>query len=75
MSLGLRFRAGQRFAAFAIDRFEDHIVLRANLRDRTVENGGASAPLAEFPRNRWREFCVGWLAHQSRASAGFVGPK
>ena len=56
---GLSFRARQRFTACAIDRFEGQLILRANLRYRTVEDGGASAPLAEFPRNRRCEFCFG----------------
>src|ERR1700757_235585 len=60
---GLSFRARQRFAAGAIDRLEGQKVLRANLRYRTVEDCGARRPLAEFPRNRWCELCVGWLAH------------
>src|ERR1700746_3087420 len=62
---GLSFRARQRFAAGAVDRLERQKVLRANLRNRTVEDGGARCPLAEFPRNRWRKFCFGGLAHQA----------
>jgi hypothetical protein len=34
-------------------------ILRANLRYRTVEDGGARRPLAEFPRNLRCEFCFG----------------
>ena len=62
---GLSFRARQRFPAYAVDRLERQEILRANLCYRTVEDGGASRPLAEFPRNRWRESCIGWLAHQA----------
>ena len=47
----LSFRARQRFAACAVDRLERQKVLRANLRNRTVEDGSARRPLAEFPRN------------------------
>ncbi len=38
--------------------------MRANLRNRTVEDGGAPNSLAEFPRNRRCEFRIDWLAHQ-----------
>ena len=48
----------------AVDRLERQKVLRANLRNRTLEDGGAPRPLAEFPRNLRCEFCIRLLAHQ-----------
>ena len=60
---GLSFRARQRFTACAVDRFEGQQILRANLRNRAVEDGGAPRPLAEFPRNLRREFRIRRLAH------------
>ena len=61
----LCLRARERFPACAVDRLEGQKVLGANLRNRTVENGGAPGSLAEFPRDRRCEFRFGWLAHQA----------
>ena len=60
---GLSFRARQRFTTYAVGRLDDQKVVRANLRNRTVENGGARRPLAELPRDRWYESHIDWLAH------------
>src|ERR1700733_29081 len=61
----LGLRAGQCSPSLAVNCFEGQKVWRANLCDRTVEDGGAPRPLAEFPRDRRSEFCVGWVAHQA----------
>ena len=48
---------------FAVDRFQSQKVLRANLRNRAIDNGGAARPLAEFSRNLRRELRIWLLAH------------
>ena len=61
---GLCFRARQRFAADTVDGFQCQKILRANLRNRTVEHGGAACALAEFPCNFRRELRIWLLVHQ-----------
>ena len=68
----LCLRARQRFPAYAVGRLEGEKVLRTNLRNRPVENGGAPGSLAKFLRDRWCEFCFGWLAHQAEGLLDLV---
>src|ERR1700730_4388997 len=63
---GLGLRAHERFATRAANCPYSHKVLRAKLRNRTIEDSGASDALANFPRNHWCKFRFGWLAHQAK---------
>ena len=72
---GLCSGARQRFAAGAVDRLEGQKVLRANLRYRTVEDGGTCRPLAKFPRNFRRELRILASAPSSGGFAGFAGQR
>ena len=62
----LRLRAGQRFAAYAVDRLQNQAVLRADLRNGTIKDGGSSCPLALLSRNLWCEPGIWRLRHQAQ---------
>src|SRR5579863_5889123 len=59
----LRFRACQRFPVRAVDRFDSEKVRRANLCDRSLNDGGAANPLAKVLRDLRRQLRVWFLAH------------
>ena len=59
----------EQFAAFRITSY-----LGADLRDRTLEKGGAPRPHAEVTCNLRCEFCASRLTHQvQRLMDAFVG--
>src|SRR5271166_12114 len=59
----LGFRAGQHFAARAVDRLNGQKVRRAKLSYRAFEDSGAACSLAEFPGNVGGELGIRFLAH------------
>ena len=64
---GLGFGAGERFATCAVDRLKNQAVLRANLRDRALQDSGAGYPLAKFSCDLRGKPRIGWLAHHTQS--------
>ena len=63
----LRFRARQRFAVRAVDRFDGEKVRRADLGDGTLADGGAPNSLTKVLGYVWRELGVWLVAHQPQS--------